>query len=130
MCDKDGSRDCVKKLEGLQQCTPMAMCMSVNGIFTQPPPFCITCCQAYLVRVNCAHSMQGRLDQVLSTEICIKVSQCVQIVFKMKVSILHPTFDTLCCLLLHRVGVLEHVVAHLTLAEESVALWATLQTVA
>ena len=82
MVDKDGSRDCVKKLDGLQQCTPMTMCMSVDGIFTQPP-ICMICCQAYLVRVNCAHSMLGRLDQVLSTEICMKVSQCVQIVFKM-----------------------------------------------
>ena len=32
---------------GLQQCTPVTMCMSVNGIFTHPP-FCIICCQAYL----------------------------------------------------------------------------------
>ena len=52
--------------------------------------------------------MQGRLDKVLPTE---------------QVSILHPAFGTLCCLLLHRVGVLEHGVAHLTGAEESVALW-------
>ena len=77
---------------------------------------------SHLAYVNCAHSMQGRLDQVLSTEICMKVYECVQIVFKMYVSILHPTFDTLCCLLLHRVGVLENVVAHLTCAEESAAL--------
>ena len=53
----------------------------------------------------------------------MKVSERIQIVFEMKVSILHPAFDTLCCLLLHGVGVLEHVVAHLTRAEVSVALW-------
>ena len=46
---------------GLQQCTPMAMSMSVNGMFTHPP-FCIICCQAYLAHVNCAHSIQGRLE--------------------------------------------------------------------
>ena len=81
VCDKDGSRDCVK--EGcLQQCTPVTMCTSVNGIRTQPP-FCIICCQAYLAHVNYVHSMQGRLDQVLLSEICTKVPQCVQIVFKM-----------------------------------------------
>ena len=107
---------------GLQQCTMMTMCMSVNGIFTQPP-FCIICCQAYFTHVNCAHSMLCRLDQVLSTEICMKVSERIQIMFKMQVSILHPAFDTICCLLLHGVGVLVHVVAHLTRAEESVALW-------
>ena len=107
---------------GLQQCTPVTMCMSVNGIFTQPP-FCIICCQAYLAHVNCAHSVQDRLDQVLSTEICMKVVESVQIVCKMQVSILHPTFDTLCCLPPHWVDVLEHVVAHLTRTEESVALW-------
>ena len=67
--------------------------------------------------------MQGIPDQVLSREICMKVVECVQIVCKMKVSILHTALDTLCCLLLHGVGVLEHVVAHLTRAEESVALW-------
>ena len=106
----------------LQQCTPVTMCMSVNDIFTQPP-FCIICCQAYLAHVNCVHSVQGRLDQVLSTEICMEVVECVQIVCKMQVSILHPAFETLCCLLLHGIGVLEHVVAHLTRAEESVALW-------
>ena len=94
----------------------------MNGIFTQPP-FCIICCQAYLAHVNCAQSMQGRLDQVLSTEMCMNVFACVQIVFKMQVSIIHPTFDTLCCLLLHSVGGLEHVVAHLIRAEENVALW-------
>ena len=98
------------------------MFMSVNGIFTQPP-FCIIFWQAYLPHMNSAHSMQGRLDQVLLEEICTKVFQFFQIVFKMQVSILHPAFDTLCCLLLHGVGVLEHVVAHLTRAEESVALW-------
>ena len=59
---------------GLQQCTPVTMCMSVNGIVTQAP-FCIICCQVYL--------MQGRLGQVLSTEICMKVSQHKQILFKM-----------------------------------------------
>ena len=70
---------------------------------------------------TCGLSVQyGRLDKVLSTEICMKVSERVQIVFKMQVSIVHPAFDTL---LLHWVGVLEHVVAHLTRAEESVALW-------
>ena len=79
--------------------------------------------QAYLAIVNCAHSVQGRLDQVLSTEICIKVIEYVQIVCKTQESILHPAFDTLCCLLLHGVGVLEHVVAHLTRAEESEGLW-------
>ena len=105
---------------GLQQCTPVAMRMSVNGIVTQPP-FCIICCQAYLV--NCAHSVYYRLDQVMSTEICMNVIECVQIVCKMQASILHTVFDTLCCLLLHGVGVLEHVVAHLTRAEESVAFW-------
>ena len=45
------------------------------------------------------------------------------LVRKLQVSILHPTFDTLHCLLLHGVGVLEQVVAHLISAEESVALW-------
>ena len=105
---------------GLQQCAPVTVCMSVNGIVTQPP-FCIICSRAYLPHVDCAHSMQGRLDKVLSTEICMKVSARIQIVFKMQVSILHPAFDT--CLLLHGVGVLEHVVAHLTRAEESAALW-------
>ena len=48
---------------------------------------------------------------------------CRQIACKMQVSILHPAFDTFCYLLLHGVGVLEPVVAHLTRAEESVALW-------
>ena len=67
---------------GLHQCSLVTMCMNVNGIFTQPP-FCIICYQAYLTHVNCAHSMQGGLDQVLSTELCIKVFECVQIVFKM-----------------------------------------------
>ena len=85
--------------------------------------FVIICCQAYLAHVNCAHSVHGRLDQVLSTEICMKVFERVQIVCKMQLSILHPAFDTFCCLLLHGVGVLERVVAHLTRAEESVALW-------
>ena len=66
---------------GLQQCTLVTMCMSVNGIFTQPQ-FCIICCQAYLAHVNCAHSMQGSLDQVLSTEICMKVFERMQIVSK------------------------------------------------
>ena len=83
----------------------------------------VSCCQAYLAHVECAHSMQGRLDKVLSTEICMKVSERIQIVFKMQVSIVHPAFDPLCCLLLHWVGVLEHVVAHFTRAGESVALW-------
>ena len=110
---------------GIQQCTPVNMCMSVNGIVTQSP-FCIICCQAYLAHVDCAHSMQGRLGKVLSTEICMKVSERIQIVFKMQVSILHPAFVILCCLLLHGAGVLEHVVAHLTRAEESVALWTLL----
>ena len=32
---------------GLQQCTPVTMCMSVNGIVSQPP-FCTMCCQACL----------------------------------------------------------------------------------
>ena len=67
--------------------------------------------------------MQGRLDKVLSTEICMKISERIQIVFTMQVSILHPAFGTLFCLLLHRVSVLEHGVAHLTGAEECVALW-------
>ena len=53
----------------------------------------------------------------------MKVSERIQVVFKMQVSILHPAFDTLCCFRLHGVGVLEHAVAHLTRAEESVALW-------
>ena len=104
---------------GLQQCTPVTMCMSVNGIVTQPP-FCIICCQAYLAHVNCAHSVQGRIDQVLSTEICMKVGECDQLVCKLQVSILHPVFDTLCCLLPHGIGVLEYAVAHLTRAEETV----------
>ena len=107
---------------GLHHCILVTMCMRVNGIFTHPP-FCIICCQAYLAHVNCANSMQGRFDKVLSTEICMKVSERIQIVFKMQVSILHPAFDTLCCLLLHVVSVLEHVVAHLTRVWESVALW-------
>ena len=51
----------------------------------------------------------------------MKVFECVQIVRKMQVSNLHPAFDTLCCLLLHEVGVLERIVAHLTHAEESVS---------
>ena len=106
----------------LQQCTPVTMCMSVNGIVTQPP-FCIICRQACLAHVHCTHSVYGRLDQVLSTEICMKVVECIQIVRKLQVSILHPAFDTLCYLLLHGVGVLEQVVAHLTCAEESVAFW-------
>ena len=67
---------------GQQECTPVTMCMSVNSIFTQPP-FCIICRQAYLAHVNCAHSMQGRFDQVLSTEICMEVSERVPIVLKM-----------------------------------------------
>ena len=53
----------------------------------------------------------------------MNVLERVQIVFKMQVSILHTAFDTLCCLLLHGVSVLGHVVAQLTRAEESVALW-------
>ena len=65
--------------------------------------------------MDCAHSMQGRLDKVQSTEICMKASERIQIVFKIQMSILYPAFDTLCCLLLHVVG------AHLTRAEESVA---------
>ena len=59
--------------------------------------------------------------EVLWTKICMKVVKCAQIVFKMQGSILHPAFDTLCCLLPHGVGVLGHVVAHLTGAEESVS---------
>ena len=62
--------------------------------------------------MNCTHSVQGRLDQVLSTEICMEVVECVQIVYKLQVSILHTTFDTVCCLLLHGVGVMEQIVAH------------------
>ena len=73
--------------------------------------------------MECANSIQGRLDKVLSTEICMKAFERVHIVFKMQVSILHPAFDTLCCLLLHGVGLPEHVVAHLTRAEESLAFW-------
>ena len=53
----------------------------------------------------------------------MKVVECVEIVCKKEVSILHSVFDTLCCLLLHEVGVLEQIVAHLTHAEESVACW-------
>ena len=87
-------------LGSLQQCNTVNICMRVNGIVTQPP-FCIICCQAYLAHVDCAHSMQGRLDKVLSTEICLKVSERIQIVLKMQVSILRPAIDTLCCLLLH-----------------------------
>ena len=89
------------------------MCKNVNGIVTHPP-FCIICCQAYLAHMNHAHSMQGRLDQILST-----ISERIQ----MQVSTHHPAFGTLCSLLLHEVGLLEHVVVHLTRAEESVALW-------
>ena len=59
----------------LPQCTPVTLCMNVNGIITHPP-FCIICCQAYLAHVNCAHSVQGTFDQVLSTEICMKVVEC------------------------------------------------------
>ena len=73
--------------------------------------------------MHCAHSVQGRLDQVLSTEISMKVVDCIQIVCKLQVSILHAAFNTLCCLLLHGVGVLEQVVAHLTRVEESVSFW-------
>ena len=107
---------------GLQQCTPVTMCMSVNG-FATLPPLCIICCQAYLADVDCAQSMQGKTDEVLSTGIYMKVSERIQIMLKMQVSIPQPLFDDLCCLLLHGVGVLKHVVAHLTRAEESVALW-------
>ena len=78
---------------------------------------------ACLAHVNCAHSVQGRLDQVLPTEISTKVDECVQIVCKMLASILHTSFDTLCCLLLHGVGVLGQIVVHLTHEEESVAFW-------
>ena len=102
--------------------------MSVNGIIKQPS-FSIICCQAYLAHVNCVHSVQGRLDQVLSAEIGMKVAECVQIVGKLQVSILHPACDTLCCLLLHGVGVLEHVVAHLCRGKHSI-LGADQQTVA
>ena len=52
----------------------------------------------------------------------MKVSECIQIVINMQASIHHAAFDTLFCLLLHEVSMLEHVVAHLTRAEESVAL--------
>ena len=103
---------------GLQQCTPLNMCMRVNGIVTQPP-FSIICCQACLANVDCGHSIPGRHDKVLSKEICMKVCECVQIVFKMQVRILTPAFDTHCCLLLRRVGVLEHVVAHLTVQRKA-----------
>ena len=51
----------------------------------------------------------------------MKVVECVQVVCKMQVSILHPAFNALCCLLLHVVGVLEQIVANR--AEESVAFW-------
>ena len=54
----------------------------------------------------------------------MEVVECIQIVGKLQASILHPAFDTLCCLLLHGVGVLEQVFSHLTRAEESVACWA------
>ena len=81
------------------------------------------CCQAYIAHVNCAHSVQGRLDKVLSTEISMKVVDCVQIVCKLQVSILHPAFDILCSLLLHGVGGLGQIVAHLTRTKESVAFW-------
>ena len=87
------------------------------------PPFCIICCQAYLAHVNCTHRVHGRLEQVLSTETCMKVVECVQIVCKLHVSIFHPAFDTLCCFLLHGVGVLEQIAAHLAHAEESAAFW-------
>ena len=49
----------------------------------------------------------------------MEVSERIQIVFKMQVSILHPAFDTLCCLLLHWIGVLGHVVATLPVQRES-----------
>ena len=78
-------------------------------------------CEWYLHTTTVLHHML--LSLPLPTEICMKVFDSVQIVFKMQVSILHPAFDTLCCLLLHGAGLLEHVVAHLTRAEESVALW-------
>ena len=58
---------------------------------------------------TCAHSVQGRLDQVLSTEICMKVVECVQVVCNMQVNIQHPTFDTLCCHLLNGAVVLEQI---------------------
>ena len=57
---------------GLQQCTPVAMCMSVNGIVTQPR-VCIICFQAYLTHVNC--------------EICMKLFERVQIVFEMQCTV-------------------------------------------
>ena len=53
----------------------------------------------------------------------MKVVECIQIVCKLQLSILRPAFDTLCCLLLHEVSVLEQDFAHLTRADESVALW-------
>ena len=53
----------------------------------------------------------------------MKVVECVQIVCKLQVSILHSTFGTHCCLPLHGVGVLGQIVAHLTRTEESVAFW-------
>ena len=86
---------------GLQQCTSVTMCMSVNGISRQPP-FCIICSQAYLAHVDYVHSVQGRLDQILSTEICMKVVECVQILCKMQVSILRLAFWTQTNKMLHR----------------------------
>ena len=53
----------------------------------------------------------------------MKIVECVQIMCKMQVDILHPAFNTLCCLLLHGVSALEQIVVHLTHAEESVAFW-------
>ena len=53
----------------------------------------------------------------------MKVVECIQIVCKLQVSVLHPVFDSLRCFLLHGIDVLEQVVAHLTCAEERVAFW-------
>ena len=100
----------------LQQCTPVTMCMNVNGICTLPPQRFVSYVVKRTLHMWTARSVQGRLEQVLSTEICMKVVECVQIVCKMQVNILHPAFGTIFCLLL--VGLLE-----LNSGEESVALW-------
>ena len=76
----EGRRAELQQCTELQQCAPVTMRVSVNGIVTQSP-FYIICCQAYFAHVNCAHSVQGRLHQVLSTEM-YEVVECVQIVCK------------------------------------------------
>ena len=59
--------------------------------------------------------------RALSAEICTKVVECAEVVCKMQVSILQAAFNSLCCILLHGIGMLKHIGTHLTRAEESIA---------